>query len=326
MGDGGTSAGDWPRSRWFGSSGSRAIPALAIAGVLALVGSVASCSGGSPVAHGAAAAPVATTGAVNPSSAAGAHSPPVTLAVGDPDGAHLRVTQDLTDCCYPGGHLSWLLVVDDEGEAIVQRQVRPLADPFPVVDVVLPAGAYRVVSAQQGCGATCAVTGDAVDRCEADVALMAGSTTYLTVGVDPGRGCAVVLAASPLVAPVADEVALPGVEVDCGHDASLAEASATGRNVVLSDARRCLVAAARRSASAWLQADEPAEDGSGLTAMVVYRLASDGEVSVYQVVDPAAAVWGWTRSTCAGLVPDDVRGFLAQRCAPPEAVPWVASA
>ena len=303
----------------------RVAPTVALVTALSLAGALSACSTGDPVGDGAAAETLAPSSSIRPVPAAPAPAPPVTLAADDPQGARLRITQDLTDCCYPAGHLSWLLVLDPEGAAVVQRQVRPPADPFPMADVVLPAGSYRVVSAQQLCAATCAVAGDAVDRCDAEVDLRAGSTTFLTVGVDPGGGCAVVLAAAALAAPIADEVALPDVEVDCGHDASLAEAAATGRNVVLSPERRCLEAAARRGASAWLQADEPADGGSGLTSMAVYRLASGGGVDVYQVVDPAATVWGWVRSTCTRIVTDEVRGFLVQGCSPPVAVPWVGS-
>ncbi|MBL8774728.1 MAG: hypothetical protein JNK12_02300 [Acidimicrobiales bacterium] len=293
---------------------------------LSLAGALSACSTGDPVGDGAAAdtvAPRSSTGPA-PSAPGAATAPPVTLAAGDPEGARLRITQDLTDCCYPAGHLSWLLVLDPDGAAVVQRQLRPPADPSPVVDVTLPEGPYHVVSAQQACAATCASVGDAVDRCDAEVDLAPGSTNYLTIGVDPGAGCAIVLAATPLGAPVADEVALPAAEVDCGFDASLAEAAATGRNVVLSEARRCLAAAARRGVSAWLQADEPG-DGALVPATVVYRLAADGSVDVYQVVDPTAPVWAWIRSSCAGTAPDEVRGFLVQGCAAAEAVPWVAT-
>ena len=281
------------------------------------------CSTGDAVSDGAAAetvAPATSEPAPRPTSTLPA--PPATVAPDDPGGAHIRVTQDLTACCYPAGHLSWLLVVDADGEAFVRRLVRPLADPYPMVDLMLPQGAYHVVSAQQACSATCATVGDAVDRCDADVDLAAGSTTFLTVGVAPGAGCVIVRSPAPVTAPIADEVALPGTEVDCGYDASLVEADASGRNVVLSDARRCLAAAAARGVSAWLEADEPADGGSGVASMVVYRVEAGGVLTVYRLVEPGGPAGAWIRTRCARVVPADVRAFLAQGCAEAEAVPW----
>lgn len=304
--------------------------ALLVALVLALAATTAACTGGGAVGgDDAAADTVAPGGATSTTSitATTAPGPPTTLAADDPEGARLRVTQDVTACCYPSGHVSWLLVRDRSGGEVLQRRVRPLADPFPLVDQLLPARAYHLVSAQQRCsgGGTCTLVGDAVDRCDVDIDLAPGSTTYLTVGVSPGGGCAIVLAPGPLPAPIADEVALPQAALDCGFDSSLADAAATGRNVVLSDARRCFAAAVERGDPAWMLADEPADVAGAITS-VVYRVGADGVVTVYQVVDPAAPVWTWVRSTCADTAPDEVRGFLVQGCAVPEAVPWAATA
>lgn len=290
------------------------VAALLLLGLFTL----SACAPGGPVEqHEAAASPAIAAPSAPPTS-------PTSLAIADPGGARLRVTQDLTSCCYPSGHLSWFLVVAPDGGDLVRRQVRPPADPFPLMDQILPAGQYHLVSAQQECARTCASTRDAVDRCDADVDLAAGSTTYLTVGVDPGSGCAIVLARGPMASPIADDVVLPHATIDCGYDASLAAVAATGHNVVLSEARRCLAVAAARGDSAWLMADEP-RDRAGIE-VVVYRLAADGTVAVYRVAEPTAAVWAWVRSVCAAVVPDDVRAFLVQGCSAPEAVPWVAAA
>lgn len=310
----------WHRARAHSPTRGRATEVVAALLLLGLF-TLSACAPGGPVEqHEAAASPAIAAPSAPPTSP----TSPTSLAIADPGGARLRVTQDLTSCCYPSGHLSWFLVVAPDGGDLVRRQVRPPADPFPLMDQILPAGQYHLVSAQQECARTCASTRDAVDRCDADVDLAAGSTTYLTVGVDPGSGCAIVLARGPMASPIADDVVLPHATIDCGYDASLAAVAATGHNVVLSEARRCLAVAAARGDSAWLMADEP-RDRAGIE-VVVYRLAADGTVAVYRVAEPTAAVWAWVRSVCAAVVPDDVRAFLVQGCSAPEAVPWVAAA
>ena len=252
----------------------------------------------------------ATRGAASPRVAAPSapSAPPTSLAIADPGGARLRVTQDLTSCCDPSGHLSWFLVVAPDGGDLVRRQVRPPADPFPLMDQILPAGQYHLVSAQQECARTCASTRDAVDRCDADVDLAAGSTTYLTVGVDPGSGCAIVLARGPMASPIADDVVLPHATIDCGYDASLAAVAATGHNVVLSEARRCLAVAAARGDSAWLMADEPGRAGRWWSTD--WRPTAPSPSTGSPSRPP---VWAWV-SVCAAVVPDDVRAFLVQGC------------
>lgn len=285
----------------------------AIAGAL-LVAAVAGGCGGDPAPDAAAdtVAP-ATTAGPGATTASTSTAPSSTVPAGPT--ARLRVSQDLTACCYPRSHVSWLVVRDEAGDEVVQRRFRPLSDAVPAVDVVLGAGRYHVVSAQQPCTtSTCARVGDPVDRCDADVVLGGGDEVFLTVGVAPGAGCAVVLAPGPLPSTVADEVALPGDAVDCGLDPTLAEVAATGRPVPIAVARRCLMAAVDRRAPAWLLAEEP--------ELVVYRSRADGSVDVYRVLDEQAPTWAWVRSSCAEMAPDELRGFLLRDCDPPEAVPW----
>lgn len=275
--------------------------ALAVVLVLGLALVAGACGGEAVPTEVAAADTVATTAPVG-----GAAVAPT---------ARLRVTQDRTACCYPHGQVSWLVVRDVGGAEVVQRRFRPLDETVPAIDTALAPGRYHVVSAQQPCAtSTCARVGDPVDRCDADIELAAGDQVYLTVGVAPGAGCAVLLAPGPLPSAVADEIALPGAAVDCGLDPTLAEIAATGRPVRVSTARRCLMAAVQRGEPAWLVAEEP--------ELVVYRSAADGSVALYRVLDERAPTWAWVRSSCTDLVPDEVRGFLLRDCTPPEAVPW----
>lgn len=245
-------------------------------------------------------------------------------ATDDAPTAHLRVTQHVTACCYPSGHVSWLVIRDEHGTEVRQRRFRPLTDVFPVVDTDLPAGRYRLTAAQQPCADdSCGALAPPVDRCDAPVELAAGSTTVLTVGVSPGSGCAIVLGTGQLVSRVADEIALPGDDLDCGFDPSLAVAAAADDAPQRAVARLCLAAANRRAAPAWLMADEPADPPAG-DEVVVYRSRPDRSVDVYRVVDPLAPTWAWTRTTCRTLTLDRVRTFLLQGCGAPVAVAWVA--
>ncbi len=279
-----------------------------LVGALLLALATGACGGGAALDTSLDASPDAAADTMAPTT-----EPLPTVATGPT--ARLRVTQDQTACCYPHGYLSWLVVRDGTGHEVVQRRFRPLSETVPAVDVTLGPGRYHLVSAQQPCAtSTCARVGDPVDRCDAEIELAAGDEVFLTVGVAPGSGCAIVLAPGPLPSPVADEVALPGDAVDCGLDPTLAEVAVTGRPVRVAAARRCLMAAVQRGAPAWLLAEEP--------ELVVYRSRVDGSVDLYRVLDEHAPTWAWVRSSCAEMVPDEVRGFLLRDCTPPEAVPW----
>ncbi|MCB1014741.1 MAG: hypothetical protein KDB10_06445 [Acidimicrobiales bacterium] len=303
--------------------GSHAI--LAVVTVLVLLG--AACDRDPAVPTTTAPGSVPASGVTIPAPPAAA--PPAPTSVRGPtvdagSWARLRVTQDLTSCCYPTGHLSWLVIRDASGAEAAVRRVRPLADPVPLVDLALASGRYHVVAAQQPCAdAACTVALDVVDRCDADVDLGPGSTTFLSVGVAPGAGCAIVLAPGPLAAPVADEVALvPAGARDCGSDGSLAAAARSGAAVRPSAGRTCLVAAAAAGEAAWLLAEEP-EDASATSSVLVYRLGAGGTgITVYRPVDPTAPTWAWVRSECTAVTPDAVRAFLVRGCRPPEPVPW----
>lgn len=286
--------------------------AAALAGALGLALAVGACGGGDP--PGAAADTLAPTTATIPVPPSTATAPAGAATTTTGPGTRLRVTQHVTGCCYPHGSLSWLVVRDADGAEVVERRFRALSDVAPAIDTALPPGLYHVVSAQQACAtASCARAGDPVDRCDADIEL-ADAPVFLTVGLAPGGGCAVVLAPGPLPSTVGDAIALPGAALDCGYDPSLADASAGGDPVRVSAARRCLMAAVQRGDAAWLLAAEP--------ELVVYRSDPTGAVEVDRVVDEQASAWAWTRSTCTTMVPDRVRAFLLQDCTPAEPVPW----
>ncbi len=238
--------------------------------------------------------------------------------------AHLRVTQHITACCYPSGQVSWLVIRAEQGAEVRQRRFQPLTDVFPVVDTDLPAGRYRLTAAQQPCvDDSCGALEPPTDRCDAPVELAAGSATVLTVGVSPGAGCVIVVDTGQLVSRVADEIALPGDDLDCGFDPSLAVAAAADDAPPRAVAR-FLAAANRRAEPAWLMADESTVAPAG-DEVVVYRSHTDRSVDVYRVVDPLAPTWAWTRTPCRTLTLDRVRTFLLQGCAAPVAVAWVAT-
>lgn len=282
---------------------------------------VAACSSAhsSPAAGPAptGAAPATTTVPVPP--AASPSSAPTRPDPGSGSG-RLRLTQQ-SDCCGPVGALSTLTVRDQAGSAVLVRRYGSLAEVLPVIDVTVPAGRYTVEVAQQPCVAGCGDLPAPAPQCTTVADVGASATVFLLATFSPGTGCYFVASPTAPAAPISDAIALAGADVDCGLDAALADAARSGDNVGLSQARRCLVDAANRGTTAYLQALEP----SGVVdrvAAVVYRVRADGSVDVFRVVDPDADVPAWQQSRCQTMVADPVRTFLLQGCAAPTAVPW----
>lgn len=105
---------------------------------------------------------------------------------------------------YSEGSISVVRVVDVDGEAVVERQVRQKLR-FRMRRKLAP-GVYRVISLQRPCNGNCELLDPPADRCARRVTIYSDGLSEVGVVVRPGRGCTMSRNALPARFPPADRI------------------------------------------------------------------------------------------------------------------------
>lgn len=236
------------------------------------------------------------------------------------DTARLRLTQEQTDCCYMEGQVSFATIRDLWGRDVAHRAFEQMGDVFPVLDLELRPGRYRVETYQRPCSGNCGMLDAPTDRCSLSIDLKSGETWFLTTSFAPGRGCKTTRTETAPSPSVPDRFALREAYPSCGEDLSIwLPADADPRmleGIGGNGIRACFVQANADGRTAEFSAYERTDD-SEAEDYVVYRTNADRSVDVFRPDSGDSTNTRWSWMHCAGLTPTGADGFALEGCAEP---------